>query len=114
MSIKTADLKDGVSVNRSKYCENPKHTLWSIQDVDPPVHCEYIQKEGAVCAARLDMFPQNHSCINPNIELTLSYKHSPEFCNYSHSLIVLSQVPENKKNRIDLKIVLAELFSEII
>lgn len=111
LAISWEDLKEGLSVNRSKYA-NPEDTLWS------PIHedlenkkCEYEQRIGIVYSSPANLYPVS----DERTGVTFSLEHSPIKCNISHCDIKSDNLPlePNKPRKRDIKAFLATLFQDI-
>jgi hypothetical protein len=118
LAIRTNDLKAGLSLNRSKHCNNPQHTMYFISDnPNEENKCEHELRIGFVASIPIDKLPQVITCSNDenndSIHVSLSFKHDPTNCNRSHSILEINPVPEDNTLRIDLKLKLGTIFQSV-
>ncbi|HTE24943.1 hypothetical protein [Flavitalea sp.] len=108
--IKWTDVAAGLSLNRSKYSNDPTDVMWAeLEDIENR-SCDFHLKVGRPGVA-IGPFPWK----DPQSSAEFNIQHTPTNCNRSHCDLVFTSVLASlsKKQQKDVKAFLASFFKEV-
>jgi hypothetical protein len=112
--ISTAEVDNGISVNRQYYCTAPTDVLWRNEHApidDEISSCNYNKREGVAIYSIYDSILE----AIPPCAIAIAITHSWVKCNVAHCDIILNPSIStlSRNNRRDVRVFLASLFKSI-
>jgi hypothetical protein len=108
-ATRSQDFIDGLSLNRSKYCEKGDHVCYNIFFDDATQECVYQHKIDSVSIEC--QFGLLEKVINKDDYVAqVKVEHDPIRCNYSHTILLFDPIPKTKLQKLTAKTFLTNMF----